>query len=111
MPLCHAAEGVGGAIEQFGDSVLGGLENLGDTLNEANSSLLGENPNPPSYEAQMRAYRRAEAARVQEISAVSGVAPEVIREMRANGMTWQQIADKYNIDLQSLPLPPAVQNE
>ena len=109
MPLASHAEGVGEAVEQFGDSVLGGMENLGNTLNEANSAILGENPEPPSYEAQMRAYRHAEAARVQEIATVSGVEPQVIREMRASGMTWEQIAAKYNIDLQTLPLPPGGQ--
>lgn len=109
-PQLAAAAGIGNAIEQFGDSVLGGLENLGQTLNEANSSLLGDQPNPPSFEAQMRAYRQQEEAKVQEMATVTGVKPEVIRDMRASGMTWEQIASKYGVNLNTLPLPPGPAN-
>lgn len=109
--LCFPAQfaiagNVGNAIEQFGDSVLGGLENLGQTLNQANDNLLGRQPNTQSFEDQMRAYRQAEEAKVQELSTVTGVKPEVIREMRANGMTWEEIAAKYGVNLNELPVPP-----
>lgn len=106
LPHTAIAADIGNAIEQFGDSVLGGLENLGQTLNRANDSLLGEQPNAPAFEAQMRAYRQAEEAKVQELATVTGVKPEVIRELRANGMTWEQIAEKYGVNLNTLPLPP-----
>lgn len=107
LPIAAYAADLGTDIEQFGDSVLNGLDNLSDTLNQANSSLFGANPanNPQSYEEQMRAYRQTEAARVREMATVTGVNPDVIQEMRWNGMTWEQIADKYNVNLQDLPVP------
>lgn len=100
---------IGNAIEQFGESIEGGLDNLGQTLNNANNAILGRpQPDSFSYEQQMRAYREAENARVNEIATVSGVDPNVIRQLRGDGMTWEQIAEKYNVNLSSLPLPPNV---
>ncbi len=60
---------------------------------------LGKN----NYEGQMAAYRRAEARRIQEISEASGVEPGIIRKDREEGATWEQIAQKYGVNLANLP--------
>lgn len=102
------AEGLGNALESFGSSIGEGLENLGQQLNRANNSFLnaidGRN-NANSYEAQMRQYRQMETARINELAQVTGVSPDHIQELRSNGMTWEQIADKYGVNLDSLPSP------
>lgn len=107
--LSPRAETLGGAVESFGDSIGQGLENLGQQLNRANSSFLnsvdGNNANPQGYEAQMRAYRQLEAARVKEMSAVTGVSQDYIRQLREDGATWEQIASQYGVNLDSLPAP------
>lgn len=98
------AENLAGMVESFGESIGQGLENLGQTLNRANDSFLG-NGNDNSYEAQMRQYRQLEAAKAQEMSEVTGVSQDEIRKLRSEGMTWEQIANKYGVDLDNLPAP------
>lgn len=106
--LAPRAESLGNMVESFGDSIGQGLDNLGQQLNRANSSFLnaidGQNNNG-NYEAQMRQYRRMEAARVNELAEATGVSPDVIRKLRADGMTWEEIANRYGINLDSLPPP------
>lgn len=87
-----------------GESILGGMEELGHALNEANAYILHK-IDPPTYAEMMRRYRQLEYERVLEFSAVSGVAPEVIRQMRKNGDTWQEIGDRYDINVNTLPQP------
>lgn len=87
------------------ESILGGLEELGEGLNEANSYILNGFHSPSTFAEQMRRYRQLEYERTLELSAVSGVSPEVIRQMRRNGATWSQIAEKYDINLATLPSP------
>lgn len=85
------------------ESVLGMLEGIGSAANAINREILGEPEE--SYASQIQALRQLEAARVREMAAVTGVNPDILRQMRANGDTWQQIADKYNVNLSSLPAP------
>ncbi len=85
-----------------GESIMGALDEIGNAANEANSAILnslGKN----NYEGQMAAYRRAEARRIQEISEASGVEPGIIRKDREEGATWEQIAQKYGVNLANLP--------
>lgn len=109
FPLSTYAETLGEAVESFGDSIGQGLENLGQQLNQANRSFLnsvdGNNANPQGYEAQMRAYRQMEAARVKEMATVTGVSQDYIRQLREDGATWEQIASQYGVNLDSLPAP------
>lgn len=102
------AENLGNMVESFGDSIGKGLENLGQQLNRANDSFLNAvdgQKNNGSYESQMRQYRQMEAARVNEMADVTGVSPDYIRQLRSDGMTWEQIANKYRVNLDSLPAP------
>lgn len=109
LPMSLArAESVGGMLESFGDSIGQGLDNLGQELNNVNSAITG-NPAPQSYEAQIRQWRQLEAAKVKEFSEVTGVGQEHLRELRAEGMTWEQIAQKYNVNLNELPAPQPAQ--
>lgn len=100
-------ENLGQMVESFGDSIGQGLDNLGQQLNRANDSFLNnfDGQKGQSYEAQMRQYRRLEEARVSELADVTGVSSDTIRQMRSEGMTWEQIADKYGINLDTLPPP------
>lgn len=91
------------------ESLLGGLEEFGHELNEANSYILNK-IDPPTYAQMMRHYRQLEYERVLEFSAVSGVSPEVIRQLRAHGYTWNQIGDKYDINVNTLPEPVLPKN-
>lgn len=101
------AESVGEMVESFGESIGQGLENLGEQLNRANESFFNSagRPDASGYEAQMRQYRQLEAARVNGLAEMTGVSPDVIRKLRSDGLTWQQIADKYGVSLESLPPP------
>lgn len=102
------AESLDNMVESFGDSIGQGLKNLGQQLNRANESFLNEvggQNNNGSYESQMRLYRQMEAARVNELAEATGVSPDYIRQLRADGMTWEQIADKYGVNMDSLPAP------
>lgn len=92
------------ATSACAESILGGLEEFSATLNQLNDDVLRRHL---SFENQMRLYRREEAAKVREFSVVSGVSESVIRKMRRDGATWNQIAAKYGVNLDSLPLPPA----
>lgn len=109
FPQPPRAETLGEAVESFGDSIGQGLENLGEQLNRANSSFLnsvdGNNAKPQGYEAQMRAYRQLENARVKEMATVTGVSQDYIRQLREDGATWEQIANQYGVNLDSLPAP------
>lgn len=104
LPGILRAEGIGGMVESFGESIGQGLENLGQQLNRANDAFLG-NGNNNSYEAQMRQYRQLEAAKVREMAEVTGVSQDEIRKLRSEGMTWEQIANKYGVNLDNLPAP------
>ena len=107
LVLPARGENLGQMVESFGDSIGQGLENLGQQLNRANDSFLNslDGQKGPSYEEQMRQYRRLEEARVNELADVTGLSSDTIRQMRSEGMTWEQIADKYGINLDSLPAP------
>lgn len=98
------AESLGGMVESFGNSIGQGLENLGQQLNRANDAFLG-NGNNNSYEAQMRQYRQLEAAKVREMSEATGVSQDYIRKLRSDGMTWEEIANQYGVNLDNLPAP------
>lgn len=86
------------------------LEGIGQTANSLNSDILdrigGAQP-AQGYQAEIARYKRLEAARVREMSAVTGVSPQVIRELRQQGQTWEQIAGKYGVNLDNLPSPEA----
>ena len=97
------------------ESILGGLETLGEALNHLNSAILdrldGKENGEESYTERMRRYELLESARVHEISEATGVDPEVIKNLRANGATWQDIADMYNVNLENLPDPQIMYDE
>ncbi|MDE5832724.1 MAG: hypothetical protein K2H64_07050 [Desulfovibrio sp.] len=89
------------------ESILGGLETLGESLNRLNSDILDRlnGDTGSDYQEQIRRYQMLEAARVHEMSEVTGVDPDVIRRLRAEGSTWQDIADMYDVNLENLPDP------
>lgn len=97
------------------ESILGGLETLGESLNHLNSAILdrlnGGQGGEENYNERMRRYELLESARVNEMSEATGVDPEVIRSLRANGATWQDIADMYNVNLANLPDPRIMSDE
>lgn len=86
------------------ESILGGLENINEGLNNLNTSIL-DSLDGNNAQAQIARYRKLEAARVHEMAEVTGVDPDVIRKMRQEGATWEQIAAHYNINLENLPAP------
>lgn len=89
------------------ESILGALDAIGEEANRLNDSFLDSLSGKGGFEEQMASYRRREANRVREFAQASGVSPDVIRNMRLEGATWERIAAKYNVDLNSLPNPAA----
>lgn len=114
MPRLAAALALAAAIMPCGalraESISQILEGIGQTANSLNSEFLdriGGGQANEGYQADIARYKRLEAARVREMAAVTGVDPQVIRELRQQGMTWEQIASRYNVNLDSLPAPQA----
>lgn len=95
------------------ESILGALENIGDAANQANEAFLNSlnGSDKESYEQQMAIYRRNENARIDELSAATGVSPDELQSMRAAGATWEEIASKYGINLNALPPPPVSESQ
>lgn len=96
------------ALPCRGESILGGLENFGESLNRWNEDILDRLngvSRREAYDERMDYYRRLETARVDEMSEATGVDPYEIRRLRSEGATWGQIADLYGVDLNELPDP------
>lgn len=78
------------------------LDNLNRTANSLNSELLNSFDGS-SNQDPLTAYRQKEVQKVRQFSEASGVGPNIIREQRRAGATWEQLAQKYGISLNGLP--------
>lgn len=103
---------LGFSMPAKGESVMQVLEGIGEAANslnqEASNFFEGRNSSSGNYAQAMARVRKLEAIRVHELAEAAGVDPEIIRKLRQNGETWEQIAATYNVDLASLPNPEDV---
>ena len=90
-----------GSLDAFSDALenLADMTRAADRAHEAMQSAIHGGAPYDRYERDWRSYEsQLERERIRVMARIAGVSESRIRDMRRNGVGWDQIARRYDVD-------------